>query len=248
MNTCCKAALALAGAAFLTLAAPRPGRAQGAVYCVNCSEQITQWLNYLKTAEQLIKQTEMLKLSIQNTRPLAGFPAGTGATGLRELNAILAQAKSLTYAAGAIDPQFAQKFKDYNGYASAPRIDDQFMAGKRQQWSADANDATRTTLNATAKQNAQIEGPEEQNLENLKTKAETAEGNLAAQQAVAALSVETIRQLQKLRQLVMIEIQQSTNRNQNDADRDATAQAQWTQMTTPSNRPVTGGKTFKGGE
>jgi len=249
MNTCCKAALALAGAVTAALAGCGQAAAQGgAVYCVNCSDQITQWMNYLKQVAQLEQQVKQVRLAMQNTQPLAAFPAGTGATGLRELNQVLAQAKSLTYAAGAIDPQFAQKFKDYNGYTSALRLGDQFMAGKRQQWSADANDATRTTLNATAKQNQQMEGVEEQNLQNLQTQAATAQGNLASQQALAALSVETIRQLQKLRQLAMIEMQQAANRNQIDADREATTQAQWTQMTTPSNKPTTGGKVFRGGE
>jgi len=40
----------------------------------------------------------------------------------------------------------------------------------------------------------------------------------------------------------------TANRNQADADREAATQAQWRQMTTPSNKPTTGGKIFRGGE
>ena len=132
------AALAVAGVAMMGLAvSPRVACAQVPTMCVNCGEEITQWMNYLQLVAQLEKQASTLQLTIKNTTQLPNFQLGTGTgasagaglSDIRALIAILAQAKSLSYSSSNLDAQFSQKFKDYNGYAnSGAKLDDQVGA------------------------------------------------------------------------------------------------------------------------
>lgn len=216
MTIWCKAALT-AVIAMLALSAPRPSFAQGAVVCVNCSTEWTAAMNYAKTVEQLLKQVEMLKLAYQNTKALADFSGPSSIAGFNSVNSILAQATSLSYAMSNFDAEFGKKFKDYNGYASTS-FDMKSLIKKRQQWAADMNSTTKSTSNAMAKQNEQIKGDEEQAIQRLMAKAQSSQGALQAQQTALLIAIENLRQMQKLRQLVMMNTQVNINQHQNRSD------------------------------
>ena len=112
----------------------------------------------------------------------------------------------------------------------------------------DANSSTLTTLKAVGLQNQQIQGDEEQALQKLEAQAKTAQGNLETQQLALALAIQTVRQLQKLRELIMMDIQLAANHGQTREDRAATEAAAWKKFTAPVDVPTTGGKTYRGGE
>ena len=141
--------------------AERPACAQGGVvFCANCGSEYTQWLNYLQLVGQLEKQAGLLRYAIKNTAALSSFTRNDSIADIRAFTDILKQGQALSFASANIDAQFALKFKDYNGYA-ALKLDGQTMAAKYQQWSADANAATKTTLKAAGAQSQQMEGAEE---------------------------------------------------------------------------------------
>jgi P-type conjugative transfer protein TrbJ len=239
----------IAGAvtAAAVISGPRPACAQ-AVYCTNCGQEYTQWLNYLKSISQLEKQAALLQNAIKNTTPLQNQRWGAGLADIRAVTALLAQAKSLSYASAGLDTQFAQKFKDYNGYA-ASKLDNQTMAAKYQQWSEDANSSVKTSLQAASLQNRQIEGDEEALMQWLESQAGGVKGGLDAQQVGNILAAETVRQIQKLRQLVLMNLQLAANYVQNEQDRIAAQKAAWRQFTRYDKKTITNdGKTYRGGE
>jgi P-type conjugative transfer protein TrbJ len=213
--------------------------AAGAIY--------TLWLVHLNTLSQLEKQAALLQNALKNTTALPNFKSGNGLADIRAVTAILAQAKSLSYASSNLDAQFAQKFKDYNGYA-ASRLDNQTMAAKYQQWSADANSSAQTGLKAAGLQARQMEGDEEAQMQALESQARSAQGALDAQQTALALSIETVRQLQKLRQLVMLNMQLAANYAQNEQDRTTAERAAWRQFTASPKVDTTNGTAFRAGE
>jgi P-type conjugative transfer protein TrbJ len=239
----------LAACAVAMIALTQPANAQGgAIYCVNCSSEYTQWLNYLKLVDQLEKQAGLLQYAARNTAALSNFTANASVADIRAVTAILRQGQALSYASANVDAQFALKFKDYNGYA-ALKLDGQTMAAKYQQWSADANAATRTALKAAGAQSQQMEGAEEARIAELEAKAKTTEGALEAQQTALELSVETVRQLQKLRQLVLLNMDLAAKHGQIETDERAVERAEWSKFSkTPGNLSATGGKQYRIGK
>jgi P-type conjugative transfer protein TrbJ len=241
---------AVAAAIGAAAAVPGPAAAQvggGVVYCTNCGEEYTQWLNHLQLASQLEKQAAQLEIAIRNAAALSNFTTGAGFSDLRAVTAILKQAKALSYASSGLDAKFSKKFKDYSAYA-ASKLDVSTMAAKYQQWSEDASSAARTTLKAAGLQATQIEGAEEQTLKTLESQAKSAKGGLEAQQVALALSIETVRQIQKLRQLILMNMQLAANYGQIGADRRAARQAAWKQFTKKPEVATNNGAAFRAGE
>jgi P-type conjugative transfer protein TrbJ len=233
-----KRTISLAAAVLLAALAPRPASAQ-TVYCTNCGSEYTQLANYAQLADQLIKQAGILQQSInqyqnmvRNSTPLTQQQWGGAMNDIRAVNSILSQAQSLTYLAGGLDAAFAKKFNDYNGYVNGS-IGAQTFAAKYQQWSADTSSSVLTTLKAAGSQSSQITGAEDQLLQILQSQAETAGGTMQALQVGNEVSVQTVRQLQKLRQLVLADLQLKANFIQTHADKEAVQQAAWKQFVKP---------------
>jgi P-type conjugative transfer protein TrbJ len=217
----------------------RPARAQ-TVFCANCGSEFTQLLNFAQLVDQLAKQAGILQTSISqyrnmtmNSTPLTQQQWGTAMNDIRATNAVLSQAKSLTYLLGTLDASFAKKYSDYNSYVNGATLNSQTFAAKYQQWSADTSSSVATTLKAAGTQSAQITGAEDRLLQTLQNQATGASGHLEALQVANEVSIQTVRQLQKLRQLVLIDTQLKANFIQTQSDRDAAQQAAWKQFVKP---------------
>jgi len=204
--------------------------------------------NFLELVDQLEQQQALVKYAVRNTTGMRNFIGNNSIADIRAITDILRQGQALSYASANIDAQFSLKFKDYNGYV-ALKLNNQTMAAKYQQWSADANAATRTALKAANAQSQQMEGAEEARIRELEVRAQTTKGALEAQHAALELSVETVRQLQKLREIVLINMDLVAKHKQIESDERATKNAekeQWREFTKePSNLKATGGKQYK---
>lgn len=220
------------------------------VYCTNCGSEVTQVLNYIQLGEQLVKQAASLEQAIAQTRiaianatPAGQLPQGGAAADLKALQALVGQAQSLSFMAGDLDSRFAAKFKDYRGsFGSA--LDPQSFSAKYQQWSADTKDSVLTTLKGAGLQATSIDGSEEALIAALQSRSDTAVGHLEAMQTGHALATESIRQIQKLRQLVMLDMSLKANAVQTGQDREISQQAAWTKFVTPPKAAVIKGARF----
>jgi P-type conjugative transfer protein TrbJ len=229
----------LAAAALVLALLLRPALAQ-TVYCVNCGSEFTQLANYAQLINQLAKQAGILQTNINqyqvmtlNSTPLTQQQWGSAANDIRATNTVLSQAQSLSYLLGTLDAAFAKKYSNYNTYVSGTALNSQTMAAKYQQWSADTNSSVATTLKAAGTQSAQITGAEDQLLQSLQSQATGANGQLQALQVANEVSVQTVRQLQKLRQLVLMDTQLKANFIQTQSDKEAAQQAAWKQFVKP---------------
>jgi P-type conjugative transfer protein TrbJ len=90
-----------------------------------------------------------------------------------------------------------------------------------------------TTLKAAGSQSSQITGAEDQLLQTLQSQAESAGGTMQALQVGNEVSLQTVRQLQKLRQLVLADLQLKANFIQTQQDKETSQAAAWKQF---SNR------------
>jgi type IV secretion system protein TrbJ len=234
--------------AALMLAAPG-SRAQ-AVFCTNCSTEFTQLANNLQLIDQLARQVELVRESVQqtanlalNTQPLDNQTWGNTLAEIRRLNGLLAQAKSLSFASANLEARFGEKYKDYNGYVRDQTGGDA-LTGKLQQWSEDTNASVLTTLQAAGLSSTQIEGEEDDHLRSLERLAETAEGRMQAIQVGNQIAVAAVRQTQKLRQTMLLQVQLLANFVQQQGDRQSAEAAKWTTFSKALNLPTGNGQRY----
>jgi P-type conjugative transfer protein TrbJ len=200
------------------------------VFCTNCASELTQLANNVQLVDQLARQVELVQQAIQqsqnmllNTAGLDNQAWGETTAEIRRLNALLGQAKSLSFTGAGLDAQFARKYSDYNAYV-AEELGEEGLAAKYQQWSEDTNSSVLTTLKAAGLSAEQIEGEEDAYLKSLEDRATTAEGRMQAIQIGSQIAMAGVRQTQKLRQILLMQTQLLANAIQRQSDRE-TAEA-----------------------
>ena len=217
---------------LLSAAVEMPAAAQ-VVYCTNCSSELTQLQNYLQLVATLAKQAALLEqaitqtgLMVQNITPLAKPQYGNGQADLHALQNLIAQTNALSYASANLDASVNARFQTYQVYAASPPTSTGFAA-KYQQWSQDMEASVLTTLKAAQSQANTINGSEQLTVSQLEAQSSTSAGQLQAQQTGNAIGLEAIGQVQKLRQLLLTDLQLKANAAGATADRDAAQQAAW---------------------
>ena len=202
----------------------KPSSAQ-VVTCANCGTELTQLANNLQLADQLARQVELVQEAIKrydnmlrNTKGLEVFRFGNALGEIRQVTALLDQAKSLSITSADLDGKFAEKYKDYAAYVR-DRLDPQALDAKYQQWSEETNSSVLTTLKAAHLQVSQIEGDEASNFTALEQLATTAQGRMQALQVANQIALAAARQTQKLRLLILTQLQLQANFIQTQTDR-----------------------------
>jgi P-type conjugative transfer protein TrbJ len=225
-------------------------RAQ-AVYCTNCSSELTQLQNYLQLASALAKQAALLEQAItqtgimtKNAAPLSNLQYGSGQADLQALQRLVSQTSALSYASANLDNAANTRFQTYQTYAASPPATAS-IAAKYQQWSQDMEASVLTTLKAAQAHAAQINGSEQQTLSRLKAQTSGATGQMQALQTGNSINLEAIAQVQKLRQLLLLDLQLKANAAGSLADKEAAQQAAWKAFVTkPSAAFGQGGARF----
>ena len=190
--------------------------------------------------EQSLSQTQLMTT---NTTPLASVPQSAAANDLKALFALVAQAQSLSFASANLDSRFQGKFGTYQSYLGGAQTPASFAA-KYQQWSADANASVLTTLKGAGLQATSMQGSEEALLQALHTQNGSVSGQLQAAQLSNAIATEGVRQIQKLRQLLLLDLQLKANAIQNGQDKEASQQAAWQKFVTAPPAASTTGARF----
>jgi type IV secretion system protein TrbJ len=226
-------ALAPALVAMLLCGTPDVPASAQVVYCTNCSSELTQLQNYLQLVSTLAKQAALLEqaitqtsLMVQNATPLSNPQYGSGQADLQALQNLVAQTTALSYASANLDATVNARFQTYQTYTSSP-LNSTGFAAKYQQWSQDMQASVLTTLKAAQTQATQINGSEQQTVSRLQAQSTGAAGQLQALQTGNAIGLEAIAQVQKLRQLLLTDLQLKANASGASADKDAARQAAW---------------------
>jgi type IV secretion system protein TrbJ len=118
------------------------------------------------------------------------------------------------------------------------------LVPRLQQWSEDTNDSVLTTLKAAGLSARQIEGEEDSYLRGLERLAETAEGRMQAIQVGNQIAMAAVRQTQKLRQTMLLQVQLLANFVQQQGDRQTTEVAKWTNFSKALNMPTNNGQRY----
>lgn len=237
-------AVALATVAVPAIGVVSPASAQ-AVYCSNCATQWTQLAQQADQARQLLNQVQQLSVQMDSYRqmmkdglelPSAVF--GDVARDLASINNVIESAQGLAYTASNLDEQFAQRYGSFEGYRQAG-VSDAQLQNKYRQWSEESNSSVLTTMRALGVQSASMNS-EAALLRQLQARAGNAQGQMQAVQVGNELAAEGIAQMQRLRQLLMLQTQLQAQAMQVDADRDAVGAARARAFFAGSNPAYTG--------
>ena len=191
------------GAACGVVLLPRPARAgvPGAF-----ATEWTQILNKIQLLESYIRQGEQLRQEIlmvldaaKNTAQLPFQVFGPIAAQIGSLHAVVRQVQGLAYSMANLDQEFANRFKGY-GY----RPEQWFR--EYQTWSATTLDTTLGTLKAANLQAVDM-ASEEGILTQLRNMSTTSDGRLKATEVGLQLTEQIVQQMQKLRQIMLADIQ-----------------------------------------
>ncbi len=221
-------ALVMTGMMMLGLIAWMP--TGQATTCPQCATEATQLLNKLELIKQVengiqqVKtQMDMYQNMIANSQGVSNPLWSNALDDLQSLNALIQQSKSIAYSAGDLDSQFASRYGTYSDYLSRNMGEVDWRA-KYGQWSEGMQDNALYTLKAAGLQSDQLAN-EDVFIQQLQSMSQTAEGRMQALQVGHMLAEQQIRQVQKLRQLMMLQLQMQANYLAAQQDQEAALKA-----------------------
>lgn len=206
-------------AAMPLLFVAQPARAQWVTfdptnYIQNFLTQLRAVESNINEAQQIANQISQLKNMAQNTGSLVGGEwTGMNDT-LSRLDSVLSQGQSLALSSKSFDQQFRNYFPGYK--------DQQDYSKAYQDWNTTSMDSVRGALDAA---NLQYQGVQNEHdaIERLRTAAMSTSGQKAALDASNQIALQSVQQTQKLRELMMSQMQAQGTFMANQQQRDAAA-------------------------
>lgn len=164
-------------------------------------EQIQHLSSMISTMENQMKQLE------RNTENLKDFRWGNARQHLMELDNAVRQGQALAYSLNSIEADYRQKFKDYDHYRNKKYGQKpEHFHDKYNKWSQTNLDTIRSTMKAANLQSKQFHG-EDDTIRTLESMSQTSSGRMQAIQVGNQLAAHQVRQMQKLRQIMLSQIQ-----------------------------------------
>lgn len=206
----------IAGPLFLI---PQNASAQWVVfdptnYVENFLSQLRAVESNINEAQQIANQLSQLKNMSQNTASLTGG-AWTGMDGtLSRLDSVLSQGRSLALSGKNFDQLFRDYFPGYKDQTDYSRA--------YQEWNTTSMDSLRGALDAANLQYADV-NDEHQVIERLRTAAQSTSGQKAALDASNQIALQQVQQTQKLRELMMSQMQAQGTYMASQQQKDAAA-------------------------
>lgn len=214
----------------LGLFRPEPAHAQWAVTCVNCSTVMQQLLGYAKQLQQV--QTQLQQYStqlqqyanmVQNTTAVPQQIYSSAMSDMQRVQNIMNTGSQLSFSnPGASMGTFSSFLNSASGLPGNLTAQSQQYAA----WSNQAKDGISAAMNAISTQNSQLT-TDNATMNRLQAQAGSAQGQMQAIQNSAEISAQGVRETEKLRQLMMAQIQLQANQQSIQAQQNAQGQAQW---------------------
>lgn len=235
--------LAMATALTATPAAAQLG--SGVVVCTNCSNIATQALQQAAQVEQLANQIATLQNNIQqyenmlkNSLKLPDSVFGDAMGDIRKIVNTVKKAKGIAYTAANIEDEFKRRYRTLSNMTDGKLTHADLQAAYRA-WSDDTNDSVLTTFKALGEEAKNIES-EADLMEQLQDRASSAEGQMEALAVGNELAVQSVAQMQKLRNLQMLQIQMMAQDLQGRTDKESAELARAIEFYKPANLDYAG--------
>lgn len=224
--------------------------AQGTVYCANCGTEWTQLANKATMVQQLATQAQQLQTEVGqlqnmllNSQVVPSQVWGTAMQDIQRLHSILQQSQALAYTATNLDQQFATKYGTYTKYLTGG-LTANVWRDKYSQWSKETSDNALYTMKSLGMQAAQMQD-EQALMQQLQGLASSAQGRMQALQVANMMAAQNVDQIQKLRQLMMLQLQMQADYMAAQQDKEAAKEASRVLLYSNwKNTPDTDGKLY----
>lgn len=219
-----------------------PGDFFGSTEFTQLSNNFELVAMYAQDAEDLvtsIKQYETMLKNIENIDDF-GRLKSLIRSDMEELATVVQKGEALAYSSGNLETIFNSQNKGYLHYKEALASDDgvdyETVYGD---WSKNNMDSILGGLKAAELQNSKL-GEEHDLMAEVQTKLETATGALQATQAAGAIAAQQVSQLQKLRGLMMAQMQSQAAYQASQIERQSIKDAAAFKFTSPPvvNQPL----------
>jgi len=216
--------------ATVTLLQPETANAQWAVTCVNCSTVLTQAIEYAKQLQQYETQLQQYSAQlrqyanmVQNTATVPSQIYSSAMADMQQVRGIMTTGSQLSFTnPGASMGTFSSFL---SGATSMPN-NLTAQAAQYAAWSNQAKDGITAAMNALGAQNGQLTS-DNNTMTQLQTQAASATGQMQAIQNSSEIAAQGVRETEKLRQLMMLQIQLQANQQSIQAQQQAQDQAKW---------------------
>ncbi|POR72263.1 P-type conjugative transfer protein TrbJ [Pseudomonas syringae] len=203
-----------------------------AIYCSNCSTFYQQMFEYaeqvntaLNTAEQLQTQIQQYQNMVTQGTGLPDSMFGSIAADLKSVVNIYNRSQALGRQIQNMDSQFNTAFPGFDSYLNQAANSAEVPAQDRyQKWSQQGRDNVKTAMEA-ANLNTSTFEPEDAQLARMVARSQSAVGRMQAIQAGNEIASQNVQQLQKLRDLMAIQINMQGNYMAQQGDRQAVSEA-----------------------
>ena len=202
-------AVLTAAVGLTALGTPTPAQA---IFCSNCSTFTQQMFQYAKDVQTALNTAQSLATQIQQYQnmvqqgialPNRIFSQITG--DLQKVVSVYNNAKSLGRDISNFDQKFKDQFKDYDQWLKAGDFSAQASADRYKNWSEQGMDNARTAMES-AGINVSSFADENNTLDQIVARSQSASGRLQAIQAGNEIAAQNVQQLQKLRDLMATQI------------------------------------------
>lgn len=193
----------------------------GSVAGTGGSTEVTQILNYYELLEskknliysvsnqarQIQHQLNSYQELAKNSKSLSDFEWGQIESQLNNLANLVRQGQALSYSMDNLNQAFTNIFPDYATYIKRHKgTEPEAVSEQYSTWSETNVDTVKASLASANLQNKQFES-ERATMQTLEHKGQTSKGRLEALQVGNQIAAQQVGQTQKLRQLVMAQMQ-----------------------------------------
>ncbi|RYZ91296.1 MAG: P-type conjugative transfer protein TrbJ [Proteobacteria bacterium] len=207
----------------------------GSVAGTGGSTEVTQILNNIqlveqgnemvtqtrKLANQLEKQAAMVNDMKTQAKALSNQEWSRTSSQLQQLANISRQGEAIAYSSANIDALYRQKYKGYNAYSQEKTGSSFTYSDRYSEWSNTNRDSTVSAMKSANLQQSQF-ADETATMQTIEIMGRSAQGRMQAIQVGNQIAAQQVGQVQKLRSLVMAQMQmqaahQAFEANQKDS-------------------------------
>jgi P-type conjugative transfer protein TrbJ len=160
----------------------------------------------VKLRDQLRRQTDMVNDMKTQGKKLTAHEWGTTQSDLQRLAQIVREGEAIAYSSANVDALYREKYKGYSNYAREKNGTSQTYSDQYSDWSRSNMDSIVGSMKAAGLQQDQFAN-EEQTMQKLRQMGQTAQGRMEAIQVGNQIAAQQVGQLQKLRSLLMSQMQ-----------------------------------------
>jgi type IV secretion system protein TrbJ len=209
---------------------PVPASAQWAVTCVNCSTNMQQLIGYAKQLQQVETQLQQYSTQlqqyanmVQNTVAVPQQVYSSAMSDMQRVQSLMTVGSQLSFS----NPGASMgTFSSYLSSATSVPTSLTAQANQYAAWSNQAKDGITSAMNAVGAQNSQLT-TDNNTMTQLQSQAAASTGQMQAIQNSAEISAQGVRETEKLRQLMMVQVQLEANQQSLQSQQDSQSQAQW---------------------